>query len=64
MTANKFVVAITGPTGSGKSAVAKRLAKQIPDCANIEVDNIKHFLVSGFKYDILPDGKKKWRFEQ
>ncbi len=61
---NKIVIAITGPTGSGKSTVADKLAKQIDHCVNIDADHIKHMIVSGFYYDLKSDGTKKWGFSQ
>ena len=61
---HKFTLAITGPTGSGKSTVAEKLAKQIDQCVNIDADHIKHMIVSGFYYNMKPDGTKKWGFNQ
>ena len=46
-----FVLALTGPAGSGKSTIAEKLAKQIDRCANIDADHIKHMIVSGFFKD-------------
>ena len=60
----KLVLAITGPTGSGKSTAAEKVAKQIDQCVNIDADHIKHMIVSGFYYDLKPDGTKKWGFNQ
>jgi 2-phosphoglycerate kinase len=57
---NRFVIAITGPAGSGKTTVASILAKKIERCVNIDVDNVKHFIVNGFIYDDSPDGIKQW----
>ena len=57
-----FVLAITGPAGSGKSTVAERIAKSFQKCVNIDVDHIKHMIVSGFyKNDKNPAG---WGFNQ
>src|SRR3989344_2694990 len=56
----RMIVAITGPTGSGKSTVASKLAKQIEKCVNIDADHLKHMVVSGFIYDKSPDGIKQW----
>jgi cytidylate kinase len=59
-----FVLAITGPSGSGKSTVANKLAKQLEKCVNIEADHVKHMIVSGFSYELQPDGTKQWSFDQ
>lgn len=57
-----FVLTITGPTGSGKSTVAEKIAKQVDRCVNIDADHIKHMIVSGFyKDDTNPGG---WGFNQ
>lgn len=57
-----FVLAITGPAGSGKSTVSTKLAKQLPKCVNIEADHVKHMIVSGFyKDDENPGG---WSFSE
>jgi len=60
----KIVLTITGPSGSGKSTVAEKLAKQLDHCVNIDADHIKHMIVSGFYYDMKPNGTKKWGFNQ
>jgi hypothetical protein len=61
---NRFVLAITGPSGAGKSAIGEKLAKQLDRCVNIDADHIKHMIVSGFYYDLQPDGTKKWGFRE
>lgn len=62
MSKGTFVLAITGPTGSGKSTVAEKIAKKLDNCVNIDADHIKHMLVSGFyKDDTNPGG---WSFNQ
>jgi broad-specificity NMP kinase len=59
-----FILAVTGPAGSGKSTVANKLAKQINKCVNIDADHVKHFIVSGFSYELKSDGTKKWDFNE
>lgn len=44
--------------------MASKLAKQTTKCANIEVDHVKHFVVSGFTYELNPNDIKKWKFDQ
>lgn len=54
---NKFVIAITGPAGVGKSTVAEGVARSFDKCVNIEADHIKHMIVSGFyEDDSMPGG--------
>lgn len=57
---NPFLIAITGPTGSGKSTAAQLLAEQFDTCVNIDVDLVKHFIVSGFRYEEA-DGIDQWK---
>jgi ribose 1,5-bisphosphokinase PhnN len=59
---SRFVLAITGPTGSGKSAIAQRVAKSLKSCVNIDADHIKHMIVSGFYKDESNAGG--WSFNQ
>jgi len=54
-----FIV-ITGPTGVGKSTVSKKLVKEFPHSVNIDLDTIKHFVVSGFHYDESEEGHRQW----
>ena len=58
---SKFILAITGPTASGKSTVAKHLSQKIDRCVNIEIDHIKHIIVNPFKYDRTEEGFEQWR---
>ena len=55
-----FIIAITGPTGSGKSTVAKQIAGNMQHCVNIDVDVVKHFIHNGFVYDDSPEGITQW----
>lgn len=57
-----FVLAITGPTGSGKSTVGDAVAKQLHHCVNIDADHIKHMIVDGFYEDKNNAGG--WSFSQ
>jgi len=43
-----LTIVVTGPTGSGKTSVSLALAKKLDKCVFIEVDHIKHMILSGF----------------
>ncbi|MEI8188080.1 MAG: hypothetical protein WCG30_04020 [Candidatus Saccharibacteria bacterium] len=58
----QFVLAITGPTGSGKSTIGEKIAKEFELCVNIDADHIKHMIVSGFYNDSANAGG--WSFSQ
>lgn len=58
---NQFVLAITGPSGAGKTSTGEKLAKRLDRCVNIDADHIKHMIVSGFYKDDSPGG---WGFNQ
>ena len=65
MSEETFVLAITGPTGSGKSTVAEKVAKQLEQCANIDADHIKHMIVGGFYVDEAnPEDPEGWGFSE
>ncbi len=55
-----FLLAITGPAGSGKSTTASKLAEHIEHCVNIDADVVKHMIVNGFIYDLSPAGITQW----
>ena len=57
-----FVLALTGPAGSGKSTIAEKLAKQVERCVNIDADHIKHMILSGFFKDDKNAGG--WSFSE
>ncbi len=59
-----MIIAITGPAGAGKSTVAKKLAKKRDKTVNIEADQVKHFIQSGFSYELDSDGNKIWSFTE
>lgn len=56
-----FILAITGPAGSGKSTIASTLSKQIEQCVNIDADVVKHMIVNGFVYGNKPEGIAQWK---
>ncbi|KKQ27438.1 MAG: hypothetical protein US42_C0009G0028 [Candidatus Magasanikbacteria bacterium GW2011_GWC2_37_14] len=56
----KNLIIITGPTASGKSTVAKLLCKKYKKCVRLDIDRVKHFIETGFRYDNSAEGKKQW----
>lgn len=60
MQKNKIII-ITGPTASGKTTVAKLLCKKYKKCVRLDIDRVKHFVESGFKYDDSKEGIKQWQ---
>jgi len=54
------IIVITGPTGAGKSTVAKLLCKKFPKCVRLDIDRVKHFVESGFIYDESEQGVAQW----
>ncbi|PLX28807.1 hypothetical protein C0581_00740 [Candidatus Parcubacteria bacterium] len=54
------IIAITGPTGSGKSTVSKALCKKFKKCVRLDIDRIKHLIERGFVYDNSSEGKAQW----
>jgi len=62
---SNFVLALTGPTGAGKSTVGEKVAKRLERCVNIDADHIKHMIVSGFYVDEAnPEDPEGWGFSE
>jgi len=61
---SNLVIAITGPTGSGKTTVAKILTKKLGKCVNIDADHIKHMIEYGFHKKIMSDGSTDWEYSE
>jgi len=53
-------IAITGPTGSGKSSVAYEITQNLDRAVLIDVDTVKHFIMRGFIYDKTSEGLEQW----
>lgn len=58
------VIAITGPTGSGKSTVSLALAKKMDKCVVIEIDHVKHMIISGFHRQKGQNGGIVWEYTE
>jgi gluconate kinase len=58
------ITAITGPTGSGKTTVSLALAKKLDKCVFIEVDHIKHMILSGFYKEVNENNIEKWHYSE
>jgi len=54
------IIAITGPTGAGKSTTAKLLCKKFERCVRLDIDRVKHFVETGFVYNDTPRGVEQW----
>ncbi len=63
-TMKRFVLALTGPTGAGKTTLAEKLSKQLPRCVNIDADYIKHMVPSGFSLELYDDGTENWKYNE
>lgn len=55
-----MLIVITGPSAVGKSTVAKELCKKYKKCVRLDIDRVKHFVVSGFDYGDSKSGKDQW----
>ena len=61
---NKFVVAIDGYAGSGKTSVANRIAELNPDCLVIHLDDfIKHWRVRKRMMDTARDPSRVFEYK-
>lgn len=58
------VIAITGPTGSGKSSVSLALAKKMEKCVFVDVDHVKHMIITGFHKHKDSSGKSVWTYSE
>lgn len=59
-----LVIAITGPTGSGKTTVSKLLSKRIDNCVNIDVDHVKHMIECGFQKIEHSSVHLEWKYKE
>lgn len=57
-----MILALTGPTGSGKSTISEAIARKLDKCVTIDADHIKHMIVSGFYRDNTNAGG--WSFSE
>ena len=57
-----MIIAITGPTGAGKTTIAEALTKKLTNSVNIDVDPIKHMNPNAFTKVIDDDGEEDWPY--
>ena len=57
-----MIIAITGPTGAGKTTVAEGLVKLHTNRVNIDVDHIKHMNPNAFKRKVDEDGDEDFPY--
>lgn len=58
------LILITGPTGSGKSTLSLALAKKLGHCVYLDIDHVKHMIVSGFSFTTRENGEKVWHYSE
>lgn len=58
-----MIIAITGPTGAGKTTVAETLAKYQKSFVNIDVDPLKHMNPNAFTRVVNEDGEEDWPYD-
>ena len=56
------VIAITGPTGAGKTSVAEALTKKLSTFVNIDADHLKHMNPNAFTRIVKSDGEEDWPY--
>ena len=56
-----MLVAITGPTGSGKTTTGQALVQKLDRGVHIDMDTVKHYICTGFIYDETAEGLEQWK---
>ena len=56
------VIAITGPSGAGKTTVSELLTKRNKSFANIDVDHLKHMNPNAFTKLVDADGDEDYPY--
>jgi guanylate kinase len=57
-----MIIAITGPSGAGKTSVAELLVKRFKNSVNIDVDPLKHMNPNAFIKVINDKGEEDWPY--